>query len=121
MAPEMVVRKLLHSLGYRFRLHVKTLPGKPDIVFTRRKKAIFVHGCFWHQHEDKNCKISRLPKSRQEYWIPKLQRNTERDKKHILLLENEGWQILVLWECELRQTEDLAHRLNHFLGPTRFI
>jgi len=115
MAPEMVVRRLLHSLGYRYRLHAKELPGKPDIVFRKRKKAIFVHGCFWHQHEDPACKIVRVPKSKQDYWIPKLRRNVERDKAAIADLEKEGWAVMVIWECELIDIETIIQRLVGFL------
>ena len=116
MTPEMAVRRLLYSLGYRYRLHVKDLPGKPDIVFRRWKKAVFVNGCFWHQHEDLSCKISRIPKTRQDYWIPKLRRNVERDRVAIEILEASGWQVLVIWECELKDIEAATRKLIDFLG-----
>jgi len=111
-APEMVVRRLLHSLGYRFRLHRRDLPGKPDIVFPGRKKVIFVHGCFWHQHEE--CRGSHLPKSNTEYWTPKLLRNKARDASNLAKLKSAGWKCIVLWECELGKTS-LMRRLNAFL------
>ena len=114
--PEIIVRKLAHSLGYRFRLHRKDLPGKPDLVFPSKKKIIFVHGCFWHQHDDPNCKISRLPKSRIDYWIPKLQKNVERDKEHQKVLASQGWTVLVIWECEVRDIDKLARKICKFLS-----
>lgn len=116
MAPEMAVRKLLHSLGYRYRLHVKDLPGKPDIVFRPRRKVIFVHGCFWHLHEDPSCKISRTPKSKKSYWVPKLKRNVERDKAAVEALERDGWQVMVVWECELKKMEEVTKKLTDFLN-----
>jgi DNA mismatch endonuclease (patch repair protein) len=97
--PELIVRRLLHSLGYRFRLHRKDLPGKPDIVLPSRRIAIFVHGCFWHAH---GCKIGQPPKSRLEFWGPKLQRNRERDAQNIQALEALGWTALTIWQCETR-------------------
>ncbi|CAE6689365.1 Very short patch repair protein [Paraburkholderia domus] len=99
-APELRVRKMLWQLGYRYRLHDKRLPGKPDIVFWGRRKAIFVHGCFWHQHN--GCADSQLPKSNTEYWHPKLRRNVERDAEAIRLLEATGWSVLVVWDCQTR-------------------
>ncbi|MFC4523250.1 very short patch repair endonuclease [Cupriavidus pinatubonensis] len=112
-APELLVRRLVWSLGYRYRLHRKDLPGKPDLAFGSRKKAIFVHGCFWHQHPA-GCPDSRLPKSRLEYWLPKLQRNCERDAKAVAALETAGWQVLIIWDCETK-APDLAERLRNFL------
>jgi DNA mismatch endonuclease, patch repair protein len=114
--PEIIVRKVTHRLGYRFRLHRKDLPGKPDLVFPARKKIIFVHGCFWHQHEDPSCKISRQPKSRRDYWIPKLQRNVERDKEHLKTLISQGWSVLIIWECEVRDVDRLANKISEFLS-----
>jgi len=111
--PEMLVRRLLHSLGYRYRLHTKDLPGKPDIVFRRPKKVILVHGCFWHQHN--KCREGRLPGTRQDYWVPKLGRNVNRDREQRESLEAAGWQILVLWECEITDPETLKTRLLAFL------
>ena len=114
--PEIIVRKVAHRLGYRFRLHRKGLPGKPDLVFPARKKIIFVHGCFWHQHDDPSCNISRQPKSRRDYWIPKLQRNVERDKIHLRDLISQGWTVLVIWECEVRDIDRLANKISEFLS-----
>ena len=116
MTPEMKVRRLAHSLGFRFRLHQKNLPGTPDLVFSRLNKIIFVHGCFWHQHGAVNCKIKRLPKSRQEYWIPKLERNKARDKKAISSLRKAGWEVLVIWECQTLNIKQLEKKLIRFLN-----
>lgn len=118
--PELYVRKLLYSLGYRFRLHGKGLPGSPDIVFTARKKAIFVHGCFWHQHSDESCRSSSMPKSNKNYWEKKLQRNVDRDKQNQHDLAQQGWSCLILWECELGDRLLLQDRLLTFLGPTKW-
>src|SRR5581483_6584003 len=107
-APEMIVRRLVHSLGYRFRLHRKDLPGRPDLVFPARRKAIFVHGCFWHQHIA--CIDGRTPKSRSEYWAAKLQANRIRDEKSLVALGHLGWRSLVLWECEV-QNESYVNRI----------
>jgi DNA mismatch endonuclease (patch repair protein) len=101
MKPELLVRRLVHGLGYRYRLHKKDLPGKPDLVFAKKRQVIFVNGCFWHQH--KYCREGRLPNSRHEYWIPKLVRNVERDKENIAKLKRQGWHVLVLWECEIEK------------------
>jgi DNA mismatch endonuclease (patch repair protein) len=100
--PEVKLRKLLWKEGYRFRKNVKWLPGKPDIVFTKKRKVIFVNGCFWHQH---GCKRSSVPKSNTEYWIPKLAKNKERDIENINKLQNGGWQVFVVWECMLTGKE----------------
>jgi DNA mismatch endonuclease (patch repair protein) len=116
MQPELKVRSLVHMLGYRFRLHRKDLPGKPDLVFGPRRKVIFVHGCFWHSH---NCKAAHIPKSNQEYWVPKLQRNKARDGRNIEVLEADGWQALVIWECEARDEGRLRKRLRTFLGRVK--
>ena len=115
--PELTVRRLVHSLGYRYRLHCKYLPGKPDLVFRPRRKVIFVHGCFWHLHPAKNCLDARQPKTNQSYWSPKLQRNAERDREHVLKLRSEGWKVLVIWDCETRDSEKIIKRLIKFLGP----
>lgn len=112
--PEMVVRRLLFSLGYRYRLHDRSLPGSPDIVFKGKKKAIFVHGCFWHRHD--GCPLARLPKSRLDFWIPKLEGNRERDARKLLQLKSRGWDVLVIWECELKDLNLLEKRLSGFLG-----
>jgi DNA mismatch endonuclease (patch repair protein) len=113
MKPELKVRSLAHRLGYRFRLHRKDLPGKPDLVFGPRRKVILVHGCFWHSH---GCKTAHVPKSNREYWEPKLQRNKMRDKKNIELLVANGWNVLVIWECETRDEANLEKGLTTFLG-----
>lgn len=116
--PEIAVRRLIHSLGYRFRLHRKDLPGKPDIVLPRYLKAIEVRGCFWHQHPDPSCWRSRLPKSRSEFWVPKLKSNVIRDQATEVALRNLGWELLVVWECETapRRREELVQRLLDFLA-----
>lgn len=107
--PEKRVRSLLHGLGYRFRLNVKSLPGKPDIVLPKYKTAIFVHGCFWHRHEA--CCYTTTPKTRQEFWEKKFSDNIQRDKNTAKSLEQLGWTVLVVWECELKDMEMLRHRL----------
>ena len=115
--PELHVRKLVRNLGYSgYRLHRKDLPGKPDIVFIGRRKAIFVHGCFWHQHPDPRCLDGRLPKSRQEYWLPKLERNRKRDATAFKQLVEAGWTVLVIWECELRREAELTKKIQKFLA-----
>lgn len=111
--PEMVVRRLLHRLGYRYRLHAKELPGKPDIVFRPRRKAIFVHGCFWQGH---GCSKGRLPKSKLDYWAPKIKRNVERDHANMKRLVDLDWDSLVIWQCELGCEVDLLNRLQNFLA-----
>lgn len=113
--PELFVRKLVHSMGYRYRLHDKSLPGRPDMVFKKRKKAIFVHGCFWHRHSDPGCRLSRLPKSRIEFWKPKLDANVQRDRDNLTKLEQKGWACLVVWECELRHKEQIKNEIRAFL------
>lgn len=113
-APELAVRKALHVAGYRYRIHVKNLPGSPDIVFPRRKKVIFVHGCFWHGH---NCRAGRAPQSRQDYWIPKIERNRARDAAAIETLSRQGWMSLVVWQCQLSNRDDALRRMKDFLGP----
>ena len=113
--PEMVVRRLVHRMGYRYRLHQKNLPGKPDLVFSSRRKIIFVHGCFWHQHDEKDCKLARKPKTNVNYWIPKLKRTAERDKEHQAVLKEKGWAVLVVWECEVEEGKCLKSRLQNFL------
>lgn len=110
--PEIRVRKLLHAMGYRFRLHSKHLPGTPDIVLPKHKAVIFVHGCFWHQHP--GCKHAKLPRKRQEYWLPKLARTQARDEAAESALANLGWRSLVTWECATE--EALVAELTLFLG-----
>lgn len=112
--PEMIVRRLAHSLGYRYRLHRKDLPGRPDLVFPRRRAVVFVHGCFWHRHE--GCKLASTPKSNEAFWQAKFTRNVERDRISIAKLEADGWRVLVVWQCETREMEGLAARLLEFLG-----
>jgi DNA mismatch endonuclease (patch repair protein) len=111
--PEIAVRRLVHSLGYRYRLHVRKLPGSPDLVFSGRRKVIFVHGCFWHRHP--RCKNTRLPKSRVEFWETKLRSNRERDLKNQRKLRRLGWRYLVLWECQIRDTDTLTEQVVDFL------
>lgn len=113
--PEMIVRKLVHGLGYRYRLHRRGMPGTPDLVFPSRRKVIFVHGCFWHRHSDPTCKRARLPKSRQDFWGPKLTANAERDIRSLQALEALGWKTLTLWECEIKSNHDLDDRIIRFL------
>lgn len=113
--PELRVRSLVHRLGYRFRLHRRDLPGTPDLVFSGRKKLIFVHGCFWHRHRDPNCALARMPKSRLEFWGPKLEANRLRDEKNLRELEQAGWKVLTIWECQLRDDEQLKKRIREFL------
>jgi DNA mismatch endonuclease, patch repair protein len=110
--PEIVVRSLVHRLGFRFRLHRKDLPGAPDLVLPRLKKAILVHGCFWHQH---SCPASARPSSRRLYWDKKLDANVRRDRRNRRLLSNSGWVILVVWECQTKDLQRLEKRLARFL------
>jgi DNA mismatch endonuclease (patch repair protein) len=110
---EMKVRRLVHGMGYRYRLHSGRLPGRPDMVFPGRKKVIFVHGCFWHLHED--CSQYRQPKSRRDFWMPKLEQNRARDMKNQEQLRGMGWGVLVIWECELKHPEALSERIKSFL------
>lgn len=111
--PERTVRTLLHATGYRYRLHRRDLPGKPDIVFPVRHKVIFVHGCFWHGH---NCaRGARIPKSNVQYWKKKIARNKQRDARHLAALNKFGWKTLVIWECEMNNRAKLTRRLNRFL------
>ena len=114
-AAEMVVRRLLHAEGYRYRLHAKDLPGKPDLVFRSRRKVVFVHGCFWHSHDAPDCPDRRQVKSNVAYWVPKLARNRERDAQHVAALERNGWKVLVLWECELANAQSIVRLLRRFL------
>ncbi len=113
-SPEVVLRRLIHRLGYRFRLHRRDLPGKPDIVFPSRRKIILMHGCFWHQHP--GCREGRIPGSRPEYWVEKLKRNQLRDETNRALLEEQAWKILVVWECELRDEAAVRKAVSKFLG-----
>lgn len=110
--PELAVRKLVCGLGFRYRLHEPTLPGRPDLAFIGRKKVIFVHGCFWHQHA--GCADATIPKSRTDFWTHKLLRNVQRDKEQQVALKESGWDVLILWECEL-QDRLLRNRIRRFL------
>lgn len=112
--PELAVRRLLHSMNYRYRLHRKDLPGCPDLVFGSRRKAIFVHGCFWHRHP--GCSRTTFPKTRSEFWAEKFGQNVERDRKVERTLKELGWSGLVVWECETKALERLVHKLQDFLS-----
>jgi DNA mismatch endonuclease, patch repair protein len=114
--PELHVRKLLFSLGFRYRIHRKDLPGNPDIVFPARKRVIFVHGCFWHPHQP--CRISHVPRSNQAYWLPKLEGNLARDRAALKALRELGWKTLVLRECQVKSVA-LEGRLRRFLSDGR--
>lgn len=111
--PELAVRRLVHSMGYRYRLHSRKLPGIPDMVFPRRRKIIFVHGCYWHRHE--GCRNCRLPKTRLDFWVPKLEGNRRRDIENQQKLRELGWDVLVIWECEIKDRQALTDRLKNFL------
>jgi DNA mismatch endonuclease, patch repair protein len=111
--PEMIVRRLVFGMGYRYRLHSKDLPGKPDLVFPKRKKVIFVHGCFWHGHE--GCKRARLPGTNREYWSAKIERNLKRDQQTLLQLSSLGWKSLVIWECALQNASNVTSMIEEFL------
>lgn len=111
---EMKVRSLLHKQGYRFRLHDKHLPGSPDIIFPSRKKVVFVHGCFWHQHH--GCRKATIPKTNTDYWEEKLTNNINRDIKNINLIKEKGWDVFVAWECELNDPEKIMKKLIEFLA-----
>ncbi|WP_083347328.1 very short patch repair endonuclease [Rhizobium sp. LCM 4573] len=115
--PELVVRRLVHGMGFRYRLHRKDVPGTPDLVFGSRKKVIFIHGCFWHRHADSSCKLARLPKSRLDFWLPKLERNAQRDAENSARLEALGWDEMVVWECEVSKSNlpVLGDRIRKFL------
>jgi DNA mismatch endonuclease (patch repair protein) len=112
--PEILVRQIAHRLGYRFRINRRNLPGTPDIVFPRLKKIIFVHGCFWHQHP--GCRHATSPRVRADYWAPKLDRNRERDRLAIAALGELGWDVFVIWECELKDRQALERQLASFLN-----
>lgn len=114
--PEVRVRRLVYGLGYRYRLHAKDLPGHPDLVFRSRRKVIFVHGCFWHRHPAANCWRVRVPKSKTEFWLKKFEENVARDRSAQDALTRDGWDVLVLWECELKDDVALTVQLRQFLG-----
>jgi|SRR5665647_370300 len=110
--PEMLVRRIVYNIGYRYRLHRGDLPGRPDLAFSSRKKVIFVNGCFWHGHK---CSLGRTPKSRVEFWITKIERTKERDNENVQALRDAGWDALVLWECQLKDIEVLKRTIIEFL------
>lgn len=113
--PEVIVRKICCDLGHRgYRLHRKDLPGKPDIAFVGRKVAVFVHGCFWHGHDCSG--HVRLPKSKQDYWLPKIERNRARDAENLAVLTGNGWRVLIVWECETKMVDELTKKLAAFLA-----
>jgi DNA mismatch endonuclease, patch repair protein len=112
--PEMLVRRLVHSLGYRYRLHCTDLPGTPDIVFRGLRKIILMHGCFWHGHP--RCPNNRMPKSRLDFWVPKITGNRKRDLKNARELRKQGWSILVIWECQTKNAKKLLDRVSSFLS-----
>ena len=113
MKPEMAVRRLTHAMGYRYRLHRRDLPGKPDLVFPSRRKVVFVHGCFWHRHP--GCRRATLPKSNRDFWLAKFQRNAERDAEQQRQLAEQGWAVLIVWECEVQDHDATARRVREFL------
>ena len=113
MKPEMQVRRLLHGLGYRYRLHRADLPGRPDLVFPSRRKVVFVNGCFWHKHS--GCPQVRIPATNRDYWLPKLERNRARDERNIALLQEDGWSVMTVWECQLRDLPATTEGLVAFL------
>lgn len=112
--PEMVVRKIVHGLGYRYRLHSEKLPGRPDLVFPGKRKVVFVHGCFWHRHPE--CRYASTPKTRTDFWEAKFRANVARDERIKLELERMGWAVKTVWQCELKDPETLAERLDEFLS-----
>jgi len=109
----MKLRRLVHGMGFRYRLHVKELPGKPDLVFPSRRAVIFMHGCFWHRH--KGCKLARLPKSKLDFWNPKLEENRKRDLRNQRRLRDLGWRVLVVWECQMVDTDRVSDVVREFL------
>ena len=116
--PELFLRSAIQAMGYRFRTHDRNLPGTPDIVFSRRKRVICVNGCFWHSHP--GCGFAAVPKTRPEYWVPKLARNRERDAENLAKLSSMGWESIVVWECEMRDPDAMFLRIRNFLGPAKF-
>lgn len=116
-APELAVRRLVHGMGYRFRVHRKDLPGRPDITFPKFRSIILVHGCFWHGH---GCRRgARVPKTNIEYWMQKVSRNRARDTRTLVTLRDLGWRVLTIWECQLKNQDDVRHRIESFLARAR--
>jgi|ERR1700683_657407 DNA mismatch endonuclease (patch repair protein) len=115
--PELRVRRIVRRLGYRYRLHRKDLPGRPDLIFPSRRKVIFVHGCFWHSHQ--GCKVANKPKSRKGFWSAKFERNRSRDARNQEALTGDGWRVFTVWECETKNTIVLESRLSRFLGASK--
>jgi DNA mismatch endonuclease, patch repair protein len=115
-SPEVAVRKLAWSLVYRYSLHRSDLPGRPDIVLTKHKSIVFVHGCFWHRHSSSKCKLARLPKSNLSFWGPKLEANRLRDRRNVRALKAAGWKILIAWECQMHNKERIRNTILKFLG-----
>lgn len=115
-ASEMRLRRMIHGMGFRYRLHVKTLPGTPDLVFPARKAVIFMHGCFWHRHQD--CRLARMPKSRVAYWREKLEANKRRDDENVRRLNELGWRVLVVWECQIKEKDlnEISNVVRRFLA-----
>ena len=113
---EMRLRRLIHGMGFRYRLHVKTLPGTPDLVFPSRKAVIFMHGCFWHRHQD--CRLARMPKSRVAFWREKLEANKQRDEENVRRLNEMGWRVLVVWECQMKEKDlnEVSNVVRRFLA-----
>jgi len=116
--PEMEVRSILHRLGFRFRTHNRELPGRPDVVLRRHRKVVFVHGCFWHGHR---CSKGKLPKSRLNYWAPKIATNKKRDTQNLAAIRRLGWQSIVVWQCELRNRRKLVKRLNAYMQRRQYV
>ena len=119
MKPERVVRSIVHRMGYRFRLHRRDLPGAPDLVLPRHRAVIFVHGCFWHWHADATCPIAGLPKSNLDYWRPKLTQTRQRDRENAAFLQSSGWGVLTVWECALRDIDQVMSDVYTFLESCR--
>lgn len=117
--PELMVRQMLHRLGYRFRVNLNGIPGRPDVAFPHRRKIIQVHGCFWHAHD--GCTLHHVPINRREFWLAKFARNKERDARLESEARKQGWDSLIVWECEMKNQQALTHRLVEFLGPTRLL
>jgi DNA mismatch endonuclease (patch repair protein) len=112
-APEVIFRRLIHRAGFRYRLHVKTLPGKPDLVLKKYRTVVFIHGCFWHGHE--GCKRGNMPKTNKKYWKNKIERNIARDKKNVKILKRSGWNVFIVWECELKEPENVLKKFHRFI------